>query len=159
MDKRRQHWRCDIYLILPSSISVVYNVAEGMLTRLALASILGPFGVHLLKFILDTHPDVDLGDHAVGRPRYERFYSVRSTLIMQEKICLWRRSREPSRGCLWRKLRRRKSIKHISKNNLKSSKIPDHTHRAHVLREHKRTCTHESKRKSYQSSDEIAIVG
>ena len=57
-----------------------------MLTRLALASILGPFGVHLLKFILDTHPDVDLGDHAVGRPRYEWFYSVRSTLIMQEKI-------------------------------------------------------------------------
>ena len=26
------------------------------LTRLAIASILGPFGVHLLKFIVDTHP-------------------------------------------------------------------------------------------------------
>ena len=25
-------------------------------TRLALASILGPFGVHLLQFTLDTHP-------------------------------------------------------------------------------------------------------
>ena len=29
---------------------------EMMRTRLALASILGPFGVHLLKFTLDTHP-------------------------------------------------------------------------------------------------------
>ena len=28
-----------------------------------------------------------------------------------------------------------KSIKHISKNNLKSSQIPDYTRRAHVLRD------------------------
>ena len=53
-----------------------------------------------------------------------------------------------------------KSIKHISKNNPKSSKIPDYTRRAHVLREfRKRTCKHENKRKSYKSSDEIAIIG
>ena len=45
-------------------------------------------------------PEVDLNDDAVGRSRYERFYSVRSSYA-SEDISLRRRSREPSRvGCL-----------------------------------------------------------
>ena len=45
-------------------------------------------------------PEVDLNDDAVGRSRYERFYSVRSNYA-REKLNLVRRSREPSRvGCL-----------------------------------------------------------
>ena len=45
-------------------------------------------------------PEVDLNDDAVGRSRYERFYSVRSNYA-RENLSLRRRSREPSRvGCL-----------------------------------------------------------
>ena len=45
-------------------------------------------------------PEVDLNDDAVGRSRYERFYSVRSNYT-RENLSLRRRSREPSRvGCL-----------------------------------------------------------
>ena len=44
-------------------------------------------------------PEVDLSDDAVGRSRYERFYSVRSNYA-RENLSLRRRSREPSRGCL-----------------------------------------------------------
>ena len=48
--------------------------------------------------------------------------------------------------------------RHISKNISKSSKILDYTRRAHVLRDvsnafHERTCKHESKWKSYESSE------
>ena len=50
-------------------------------------------------------PEVDLNDDAVGRSRYERFYSVRSNYA-RENLSLRRRSREPSRvGCLWRNFR------------------------------------------------------
>ena len=49
--------------------------------------------------------EVDLNDDAVGRTRYERFYSVRSNYA-RENLSLRRRSREPSRvGCLWRNFR------------------------------------------------------
>ena len=53
---------------------------------------------------------------------------------------------------------RRLTREHISKNIPKSSKIPDYTRRAHVLRDvsnafRERTCKHESKRKSYESSE------
>ena len=64
-------------------------------------------------------PEIDLGDDAVGRSRYERFYSVRSNYE-------WENLTESSKA---------KSIKHISKNSPKSSKIPDYTGRAHVLRD------------------------
>ena len=41
-----------IYLLLPK----LFKTSFFVLTRLAFASILGPFGVHLLKFTLDTYP-------------------------------------------------------------------------------------------------------
>ena len=41
-------------------------------------------------------PEVDFNDDAVGRSRYERFYSVRSNYA-RENLSLPRRSREPSR--------------------------------------------------------------
>ena len=41
---------CQRYPYFPS------QDAKAWVTRLTLASILGPFGVHLLKFTLDTHP-------------------------------------------------------------------------------------------------------
>ena len=45
-------------------------------------------------------PAVDLNEDAVGRSRYERFYSVRNNYA-RENLSLRRRSREPSRvGCL-----------------------------------------------------------
>ena len=45
-------------------------------------------------------PKVDLNGDAVGRSRYERFYSVRINYA-RESLSLGRRSREPSRmGCL-----------------------------------------------------------
>ena len=45
-------------------------------------------------------PEVDLNDDAIGRSRYERFYSVRSNYA-RENLSIRRRSREPSRvGCL-----------------------------------------------------------
>ena len=94
-------------------------------------------------------PEVDLSDDAVGRSRYERFYSVRSNYA-RENLSLRRRSREPRRGCLWRNFRIciyiyiyiialntcdvTKSIKHISKNSPNSSKIHNYIRRAHVLR-------------------------
>ena len=53
---------------------------------------------------------------------------------------------------------RRLTREHISKNIPKSSKIHDYTRRAHVLRDlsnafRERTCKHESKKKSYESSE------
>ena len=45
-------------------------------------------------------PEIDLKDDAVGRSRYKRFYSVRSS-IMRQKIVFKDVSRDPSRiGCL-----------------------------------------------------------
>ena len=44
-------------------------------------------------------PEVNLIDAAIGRSRYEQFYSVRSNYT--KAVSLRRRSREPSRvGCL-----------------------------------------------------------
>ena len=53
---------------------------------------------------------------------------------------------------------RRLTPEHISKNIPKSSKIHDYTRRTHVLRDvsnafRERTCKHESKRKSCESSE------
>ena len=46
-------------------------------------------------------PEVDLNDDAVGRSRYEWFYSVRSNYARENLSLRRRRSREPSRvGCL-----------------------------------------------------------
>ena len=39
-------------------------------------------------------PELDLNDDAVGRSRYEKFYSVRSN-YSRENLSLRRRSREP----------------------------------------------------------------
>ena len=48
------------------------------------------------KMNVTFDPEVDLNDDAVGRPRYERFYSAHSNYT-RENLSLRRRSREPSR--------------------------------------------------------------
>ena len=41
-------------------------------------------------------PEVDLSDDAVGRSRYERFYSVRSNYARENIVFKYKSSREPS---------------------------------------------------------------
>ena len=98
--------------------------------------------------------EVDLNDNFVGRSHYKQFYSVCSSYAT-ENLSLRRRSREPSRvECLWTNFHVWSLTgQHISK----SSKIHDYNRRAHILHDvnnafRERTCKHESKRKSYESS-------
>ena len=118
-----------------------------------------------IRYISNCDAEVDLNDNAVGRSRHERFYSVRSTNNATENLSLRRRPRELNRvGCVLGYCAcevEATNSRHISTENIpKSSKIPDYTRRAHVLRDvsnafRERTCKHESKRKIYESSESI----
>ena len=102
------------------------------------------------------HPQVDLKDDAVDRSRYERFYSVRISKVFEDVLespVEWG-AFESTFACEVEATNSR----HISKNISKSSKILDYTRRAHVRCDvsnafHERTCKHECKRKSYESSE------
>ena len=65
-------------------------------------------------------PEVDLNDDAVGRSRYERFYSVRSNYA-RENMYSKTFTRVQSSGKLSRVKLRRLTQEHISKNIPKSS--------------------------------------
>ena len=104
-------------------------------------------------------PEVDLNDDAVGRSRYERFYSVRSNYA-RENLSLRRRSRDPVEwnafeGTVSRVKLRRLTRQRISKNVPKSSKIPVELMYFVMLSNafRQRPCKHESKRKSYESGE------
>ena len=109
-------------------------------------------------------PEKDLNDDAVGRSRYEQFYSVRSNLICERKSESSKTfARVQSSGMPLKKLSRGKfrrlTREHISKNIPKSSakfliipvELMYFVMLSNAFRE--RTCKHESKRKSYESSE------
>ena len=102
--------------------------------------------------------EVDLNDNFVGRSHYKQFYSVCSSYAT-ENLSLRRRSREPSRvECLWTNFHVWSLTgQHISKNILSLPKFMIITVEliyfmmlSNAFRE--RTCKHESKRKSHESS-------
>ena len=82
-------------------------------------------------------PEVDFNDDAVGRSRYERFYSVRTTIMRQKSKSSKTFARAQSSGVPLKELSRvklrRLTREHISKNIPKSSEIHDYTRRAHYF--------------------------
>ena len=104
---------------------------------------------------------------AVGRSRYERFYSVRSNYArenMSSKTFPRAQSRVPLKELSRLKLRRLtrlNTIQKIARSHPKLLIIPVELMYFVMLSNAfcKRICKHESKRKSYKSSDEIAIIG
>ena len=77
--------------------------------------------------IVTLDPEVDLNDDAVGRPRYERFYSALSNYERKSKSSKTFTRAQSSAGVLLKELSRVKlrglTREHISKNIPKSSKI------------------------------------